>query len=409
MKTIKTIKTIVVCLLALSFLGSCSDVELSPIEKNKTAPGKVTNVVVENIPGGAILSYTLPSDPDILYVLARYTEKGVLREFKASYYTNTLLVDGLSREEDYEIELVAYNRSEVPSEKVFVKIHPLTPPVMSVFASIEAKAAFGGVTFTLQNPTRATIAVGVLTTDAEGTWYERETFYTSLAEPKFSVRGFDGSEREFKAYVRDRWNNYSDTASYVLTPLNEIKLDKSLFKDITLMNDASSSEWGGQKRFIWDDRAYGDIEGEWGLHTGNAASETGEPKHITFDTGVRSVLSRFNLQYIMDDKHMFNDVSPRVFEIWGRDEAIDVVTDEGEFYPHWFKLGEMETIKPSGLPLGSLTDEDRAVCRAGFELTFEENEKFCRYIRVRCLNNWTGNTNMCFSEVTIYAQVVEPL
>lgn len=36
------------------------------------APGVVSEIKVKNIPGGAVISYQLPDNPDIMYVRARY-------------------------------------------------------------------------------------------------------------------------------------------------------------------------------------------------------------------------------------------------------------------------------------------------------------------------------------------------
>ncbi|MDR0542276.1 MAG: hypothetical protein LBH19_08695, partial [Dysgonamonadaceae bacterium] len=124
--------------------------------------------------------------------------------------------------------------------------------------------------------------------------------------------------------------------------------------------------------------------------------------------GVVATLSRFKLWIIMDDKHSYNDVSPRNYEIWGRSEPVGA-NDDGDFFPHWFKMGDIENIKPSGLPIGTLTDDDRAAARRGDELVFNYNEFTTRYIRIRCLKNWLGNTNMCFSEVSFWATSINPV
>jgi hypothetical protein len=392
-------------MLALFCLYACSETELQPIEKNTKAPGKVNVTGVESTPGGAIITYTLPSDPDLLYVVARYEEKGAPREFKASFYTNWLIIDGLSREEDYTVNLTAVNRSGKASEVVQVKFIPLKPPVREVFESLKGASTFGGIEISYENSSGAFVAIGVLTTDAEGAFYEHDTYYSSQPGATFSVRGFDEGEREFRLYVKDQWDNVSDTTSFKVTPVGEKEVDKSLFKEIKLRGDAETTAWGGQMRFIWDGRVTADADGNWGLHTGNVA--TGSPIYITFDMGVVATLSRFKLWAIVDDKHIYNDMSPRNYEVWGRTEPIGPL-DDGDFFPHWFKMGDLENIKPSGLPLGTLTDDDRAAARRGDELVFNYNEHTARYIRIQCTRNWNGNTNMCFSEVSFWATSIHP-
>jgi hypothetical protein len=397
----KSIKTIIACMLALACFYGCSETELQPIENNSKAPGKVNVTDIENTPGGAVITYILPSDPDLLYVMARYEEKGISREFKASFYTNKLTIDGLSKEEEYIIELTAVNRSGKSSEIVPVKIYPLTPPVRGVFESLNGAPTFGGIEITYENPSKAFVAIGVLTTDEKGEFYEHDTYYSSEAAAKFSVRGFGDQEREFRLYVKDKWGNVSDTTSFKVMPIRETELDKNLFREMRLKGDADPTAWGGQLRYIWN----GQVMEEEGIHTGNVS--TGVPMYSTFDLGVVATLSRFKLWIMMNDKHMYNDVSPRNYEVWGRSEPIDA-NDDGDFFPHWFKMGEIENIKPSGLPVGTLTDDDRAAARRGDELVFNYNEFTTRYIRIRCLRNWSGNTNMCFSEVSFWATSINP-
>src|SRR5687768_3907386 len=58
-------------------------------------PGEISNVEVENIPGGAILRYALPHDEDLLYVKAVYSLKdGITSEVRASLYNDTLKIQG---------------------------------------------------------------------------------------------------------------------------------------------------------------------------------------------------------------------------------------------------------------------------------------------------------------------------
>lgn len=402
----KPVIKFIFCIMAFICFCNCSETELGPIEKKSNVPGKVSVTKIENTPGGAIITYTLPGDPDLLYVMARYEEKGTPREFKASFYTNQLIIDGLSKEVDYVIELTAVNRSGKSSEIVPVKIHPLKPPVQGVFESLKGSPTFGGIEISYENPSKAFVAIGILTTDEKNDFYEHDTYYSSQAVAKFSVRGFNEEEREFRLYVKDKWGNVSDTTSFKVTPIGEKELDKKLFKTMRLKGDSDPTAWGGQLQYIWDGRAFGDNEGQWGLHTGNVA--TGVPMYISFDLGVNATLSRFKLWCIMDDKHMYNDMSPRNYEIWGRIESISA-NDDGDFFPHWFKMGDIENVKPSGLPTGTLTDDDRAAARRGDEIIFNFNEFTTRYIRIRCTRNWNGNTNMCFSEVSFWATTINPV
>src|SRR5690606_35307007 len=76
-----------------------------------------------------------------------------------------------------------------------------------------------------------------------GEWSPVETYYTSQREGLFFARGFESTEQSFGVYMRDRWENYSDTLVRNLTPLFEEELDKSRFAEVRLPTDT----W--QKRY----------------------------------------------------------------------------------------------------------------------------------------------------------------
>src|SRR5690554_2219694 len=68
---------------------------VSMVDTDDIAPSPVSDVIIENISGGAILSYTLPNNDNLLYVLAEYSRQdGVVSEKKASYYHNSLTLEG---------------------------------------------------------------------------------------------------------------------------------------------------------------------------------------------------------------------------------------------------------------------------------------------------------------------------
>ena len=93
---------------AMIVLAGCDNYTVGPTEKNTVPPGRVTDIQVENLPGQARLTYKLPTDPDLLYVKAVYPlNSGEIREIKASYYTNTMLLDGFGDTEIHEVEVYA--------------------------------------------------------------------------------------------------------------------------------------------------------------------------------------------------------------------------------------------------------------------------------------------------------------
>ena len=392
------ILTCLLCVLIFAF-SSCEKNELNPIETDNVAPGEITNATVENLAGAAKLTYTLPSDPDLLYAEAKYTTNNNGREmsFKSSYYTNNLLIEGFADTSEYNIELYAVDRSENKSKPYVVQIRPEEPPFLNTLRTLLVSGDFGGITIDYTNPTEADLAIGVLTPDSVGDYVTAGIHYTARDTASFSVRGYSSDPREFGIYVRDKWGNYSDTIFNTYTPLYETQLDKTKFSQYNInATDAPSDQWGGIMESLWDGRAVTDANAEpWGAHTGATAGLP--PMFWTVDLGVTTRLTRFLLQAVQDDKHWFNDQTPRVYEIWGSTDPAPNGSFDG-----WILLATHEMIKPSGLPVGQLTEDDRAAGRAGDEVYFPLDMPAVRYIRIRCLNNWGNNTNMVISEITLW-------
>ncbi|QEC51071.1 DUF5000 domain-containing lipoprotein [Anseongella ginsenosidimutans] len=375
--------------LVIMAAGSCKEEEINnPVENDGSVPGPVSNVSVENLHGAARITYSLPRDKDLLYVKAEFESKpGVVRESRGSLYTNSVLVEGFGDTGTYDVKLYAVDRSENESEPVSIQINPLTPPVEEVFKSVTVTEDFGGANIKFENEFEAGIAVVVLTNDTVGGYVPVETFYTQLKEGSFSVRGYDTLERDFGVYVRDRWNNLSDTLRVVLSPLYETELDKGEFKEVRLPTDEPSA-WGWVMPNLWN----GD-NGGTGFHTDNGGPS---PQWFTFDLGVTAKLSRFKI-WQRPDTWIFTHGNPREFELWGSNDP----PSDGS-WDNWVKLVECESVKPSGLPPASNTQDDVDAAARGEEYNVPIDAPEVRYIRFKTLRNWAGSGFVHFMEITFW-------
>ncbi len=388
-------KVLTIGLLAILCFGCKEDNNLKPIEQDGIPPGEVSNIKVEGVPGGVIISYTLPTDEDLLYVVGRYqTATGKSREFKSSFYTNRLLVEGFPDTEVYQVELFCVDKSGNASKIIIVDVRPQTPQIMSTLETLAIIPDFGGFQLTYANSSKADLAIHISTPDEDGNMALANTFYTAREGGIFAVRGYEAKLRKFTIQIEDKWSNLSESKEIELIPIYEIMMDKSKFKPVLLPGDAATTSYDGKMENIWDGKVLPDGP-NCAAHTGIVA--TGIPKYFTFDMGATAQLSRFSLQAIADDKHWFNDVTPKRYEIWGTSEFAADGSFEG-----WTKLATVTTIKPSGLPVGVLTEDDRVAGRIGDEVNFPLDLPKVRYIRLRCLENWSGNTNMAISEVTFW-------
>lgn len=123
---------IILSLFLLVVVASCYKEEVhKPLYSSEGAPAPISNAVVRNIHGGAIIEYTLPDNETLLYVKAVYTRQGKMVESKSSFYKKSILVEGLGDTLQREVKLYAVNRAEEVSEPVSVTINPLAPAIKS--------------------------------------------------------------------------------------------------------------------------------------------------------------------------------------------------------------------------------------------------------------------------------------
>lgn len=129
---------------SLIFTLGCEEIVREPLSKDGTPPGPVTAPAVKNIPGGALITYQLPNETDLLYVKAEYElSNGVKVETKSSIYTNSVKVEGFGDTKEREVKLYAVDRSENVSSPITVKVQPQTPPVHAVKNTMSIIPDFG--------------------------------------------------------------------------------------------------------------------------------------------------------------------------------------------------------------------------------------------------------------------------
>lgn len=377
-------------------MSSCREDFNKPIEENAPEVGQISDVSVQNTPGGAIITYKGPSSDGFSYVLAELEyEGGKVRQFKSSQYKNHVVIDGIGNTGEYIIKLYSVNRSEKKSNPVDVAINPLTPPFLEVFKSIELIEDFGGVNLKFNNETEADLAFVLYTTDSTGIFSQYGTYYSKQRTGSYTFRGMKSEEVKIGLFIKDRWENSSDTLLTHLTPLYEVMVPKP-YADVTLDNDAILFEPTGYlgKQFLWDND-WPTVYGDYGSyrHMATSDSELKESLHITIDLRKSSRLSRMRLnQY-----YGYSNKSPRKYEIWGHPGT---PSQDGS-WDGWVLLAEHENVKPSGAT-SPVTDEDKAAWLNGDNISFPTDIPSIRYIRIKSVENWLGLLNMSIAEVTFW-------
>ena len=389
----------------LLFMAACNEYEHSPVSKDGKAPPPVSHPVAESLPGAAKISYQVPADKNFLYVRAQAEiRKGVFREAKASYYANTLVIDGFGDTREYTVNLYSVGRNGQESAPVSVTVTPHIPPIYSIYESIinSVQETFGGIRFTVENPSKADVRIYVNTPDSLGIPVNAEIFYTSAMKNTFSVRGFDTTPRPFSIYVQDRWGNTSDTYVNVFQPWYEVRLDKTKHRGIQLPGDNTNNIYSGRPvTNLWDEQ-YSDSRA-FNINPGTKAM----PISFTMDLGVKVALSRVIVHGRVNSSntYLYNGGMPKEWEIFGAMEY-----DVDGSWDNWVPLrAPCESYKPSGLELGTANNEDYQRQVDGEEFEFDIDIPHVRYLRWNVTKVWGGPSITFFiiAEATFFGNVIE--
>ncbi|MEL7586455.1 MAG: DUF4959 domain-containing protein [Prolixibacteraceae bacterium] len=408
----KKMYTYIVTMSLILILGHSCEEEgrLDHIDYSAAAPGQVHDITVKNNPGGATIKYSLPEDENLLYVKAEYEiRKGVVRESKASYYADSLTLDGFGDTRIYDVKIFSVGKNEKTSEPLIVQVNPQTAPV--VLAAKELKSAFGGVSVTIENRYETDLAI-VLMTDTAGTgyWNTLQTFYTSAARRTFSYRGLDTTPARFAAYVRDRWNNISDTIEATLTPRYEEFIPKNDWREIHLPTDTYDPIEGRAEYML--NRAFDGI-----INQANTmfATKTDAPmpQWATIDLGTTIIMSRLKVFHRSGAASGWTGANVKKFELYGSMNP----SSDGSWDSSWISLGKFEASPPSGGvgPLITQADRDYASIE-GIDFDLEANDFApdpfvpIRYIRFKTTETCNGPSlsgSVWINELSFWGQIQE--
>ncbi|MEC3880442.1 DUF5000 domain-containing lipoprotein [Parapedobacter sp. 10938] len=389
-----TILLFATCLLTAM---ACQERDLGPLVKNGQKPGQLTNIQVENQHGGATISYTLPDDQDLLYVVAEYKlGQGETNIVKSSVFTNSVVLEGFVSTEERPVTLYTVNRSEQRSDPMQVTIKPLISPLELTYASLEALPDFGGVGVNFVNEEENEYVLYILTKDESENWQVHDRLYSSAKERSYTSRGLPAEPQDFAFFFLDKWQNRSDTLFKAMTPLYEEELDKSLWTHYLLDNDNYVPLYTNRALSnLWDGTNQNFMMGPYpGIEL---------PVWFTVDLGQTAVLGRMKMYAINSSQSnyqwFYSSGTPRIFEIWGsNDPALDGSWDS------WTLLDRFESIKPSGLPTGQNSAEDIAAGLAGEDHKFSNYDNAYRYIRFKIINTWGSRPDFMLQELTFWGE-----
>ncbi len=379
MKNIRS--NIFVCfsmIFALVVSLSCDEERYLP--EDNTPPGQVTNIRVKNIGGGAIIHYDKPDDNDLLYIKAEYKlDNGMLSEVKSSSYRDSLVIQGFGKSEPQIIKMYAADKRENLSEPVEVEINPLIPPVHAVYQSLEISNGFGGIVVEYKNSYKEEVIIDIMIENG-GEYSSFEKIYTSQPEGTYYVRGLDSVSYDFQIYVQDVWGNSSDTLENTLKPLYEELVNRKKIKKIDLPGDFGESYSGRDIDKLFN--------GVVGSGDGNRFQTLGKPLPILFTIELPEPISLSRIiMWQSEIVGLYNSSNVRKFNVYGtNDPSLDGSLES------WTFIREFESIKPSGLGIGSTTSEDVEKTKKGEIYQLHEVIAKYKFLRFEVTETWNGLT-----------------
>ncbi|MDR1594596.1 MAG: DUF5126 domain-containing protein [Prevotellaceae bacterium] len=381
----------ITAVIAVIGMVSCTEPPLGQTSTDNVPPPPIENMDIVPLPGGAKITYDLPSnDKDISYVKCEYAYKGEKWTVRSSIYNNYLIIEGLGSVEPLEATLYVVDHSENTSAGVSRTFTPDTPPLETIFASVQILPVFGGVSITWTNETETEIGVTVFAEDSTGVLREGRTQYSNEHYGELSFRGYQPVECKFAVRITDKWGNVSTIKEGVVTPLYERLLDKSKFLEVALPGDNTSVNNNRPLRNCWD----GNDEVIWHTVEGQFMPF---PMYITIDLGVEVKFSRMRLR--ARTNFYYRNHTFRTFEVWGakdykHDMPVEYWTgDEWKTDGDWEMLGDYVINGASGTitePTTSPAGEDLALAQAGYPFNVPINKQALRYLRFVIKTTWSS-------------------
>ena len=392
MKTIKILST----LFSFVILLSCEDNQ----SQDATPPGSLSieNIIPTN--GGGIISYSLPSDSDILFVRAEYTNSlGVDVYRVSSSHNNSIEIDGLNQNTPLLVRLFVVDENENISQPIEVEFTPLPSFIFLVQESISITPDLGGVKIEWDNIAEKTVYVHLHITNGSDEDI-RILSSNSLAESIF-VRGLESVEMNFLTKVEDFDGNITDLEEKAtLTPLFEEMIDKSTW---TLMSQLSvdGNQWEGQTTAFWDDvvdTAQTNADNSYFIIWRDANGGTLDwPLDIVISLNKNIRIHRFKvwqrafwyggptgIPYYYQEENM------RSFSLYASNNTVD-----------WTLLGEYDIGDPSD-ENGNIPQDFMDAAANGHDFDLEGvSEKF-RYLKFSITSNYGSDTYVHGSEITLW-------
>ena len=385
-------------LLVISLIASCE----SDDKDDTTPPGELSVISTEATYGGAVITYTLPEDNDILYVRADYTNgKGEAVFRTVSKHVNQIEVSGFVLEEDVTVSLTVVDENQNSSMAVALKIRPLRSFIFMVQESIQIEPDLGGVQVSWENATEKTVFIYLHIQDGEDE--QIRILSSANKNEKIFVRGLEAKPLLFLTKTEDFDGNISELQEKgTYTPLFEEKINKDTWKLVSNLSIDGNAYEGATVNF-WDD-----VIDTFETNSDNSyfiinRNDNGGilrwPLDIVIDLNKKAKINRFK---VWQRAYWYNGPDGKSYYYQEENlKSFDLYVSMNK--TDWVLLGNFEIEGPAGG-----TDEisqallDEAA--AGHNFNLDEISPEFRYLKFSITSNF-GSDSFCHgSEITLFGR-----
>ncbi len=366
---------------------------------DSNAPGVVTNINVTPTNGGGIINYTLPSDDDILYVKALYTNSLGEEVFRvSSKYNTSIEVNGLNQSTPVNVKLYVVDESENISQAAQIDFIPLKSFIFLVQESINISPDLGGVKITWENIASKTVFVYVHIID--GTDETIRILSSNNLQESIFIRGLPSKELSFSTKVEDFDGNITeleDKGKHI--PLFEEKIDKSTWTLVSAQS-VNGNAYEGRTVNFWDDvvdTVETDADNSYFIITrDNNGGSLNFPLDIVIDLNKNVRIQRFKVwqrAYWYNGggiTYHYQEENLKSFNLYASNDA-----------QTWGLLGQFDIGDPRDAA-GNIPTKAFQEAIEGHEFSLPNTSDQFRYLKFSITSNYGSTSITVGSEITLY-------
>lgn len=391
--------------------------------------GPLAEYTVTPINGGATISYVIPDDPGLQYIMAEFERNGATYTEKSSIYKNSLTIDGFNTTDPVQATLYKVNKQGQKSSPLKVEFTPLESLLSITKKSLKFQTGFGGIIASWENPHCTEFGFRLMVEDEEtGKGLKTvEMYYSDVAKEKHSFRGYEAKETTFAISIEDKWGNVSDTMLFKTTPFFESIVEKPYADYRAWIPYDNTTNLSTTYTFtkLWDNIVNTNRNG-WLTKSGSSG------RSMTIDLKQKVKLSR-----IVTHGYHVNSITEQAnitgYELWGTDKIDNALLSDKAYWLDETSVreGAIQGVDPATvLPERTFKDDWTFLGRCyypdykndanaynslsanGVELELSDDARPVRYIRMIVrqvtLNDVPASNYFSMGEITLYGDTTVP-